>query len=509
MKTTLQEAKKNAEILLENRKIYSSDKAFECCSPVYCSTNENFSGYVPKDYNLSNLDVLSVTGSGDIPIEFALRKATNVTCFDINALAEYMAQLKIVSVLTLDHNDFLDFYSDFSIMGNCEKSFNSDVYANKIEKYLKKDSREFWNHIYTIASNKKSLFPPGVLIRSSNLFANNSVSYEILRNIDSFVEKNNYYKLKRILEKVKFSFIESSLLDLPQSIGNNKYSIIYLSNIAEYLKDMYENDRLSKFKDFLINYLNHNLDENGLMIGAYLFDFLNNEEKDDYDIYDPNKREQFLTDIFSMTTFPSATYDLHRTKDAVLILTKNNNIKRIDKYVKKWHLIIRATCGSFLCYNINEVINMEKVSIDTFYLKNATKLDIDTIFKYKLDTITNGNNIDKEELRKIENYIRYNINIHLSDYKIIMISKKEIGIFCSYLTDNDNYLLDEIYLISDYRKLGIGGKIIGNLLNKVCYEQKKVYLWVYKLNEKAIQFYKNKGFKIIDETLTRYKMSFE
>lgn len=322
MKTNLEEIKKVIEILLDNNQISSSDKAFGCCSPVYCSTNENISGYLHKNYSLDNSKVLSVTGSGDIPMEFALRKATNIDCFDINALAGYMAKLKIVSVLELDHQAFLDFYADYNRMNNCEKVLNSNVYANKIEKHLDGDTKEFWNHVYTLASNRQSLFPAGVLIRSSNLFANNSVSYELLSKLDSFVEKANYYKLKQLLETAKFNFIESNMFDLPQNIGNNKYSTIYLSNIAEYLKDMYDNNRLSKFKDFIANSLLHNLSKDGLMIGAYLFNFLNNDGKGDYDIYDTNKRNEYLSDIFETITFNSATHELDKTKDAVLVLTK-------------------------------------------------------------------------------------------------------------------------------------------------------------------------------------------
>ena len=322
MKTNLQEIKKVIEILLHNNEISSSAKAFGCCSPVYCSTNENISGYLHKNYNFDNSKVLSVTGSGDIPMEFALRKATNIDCFDINALAEYMAKLKIVSVLALDHQAFLDFYADHNKMRNCEKVLNLDVYANKIEKHLDKDTREFWNYVYTIASNKQSLFPTGVLIRSSSLFANNSVSYELLSKLDSFVEKANYYKLKKLLETTKFNFIESNMFDLPQNIGNNKYSTIYLSNIAEYLKDMYDNNRLSKFKDFISNNLLQSLNKDGLMIGAYLFNFLNNDGKGNYDIYDTNKRNEFLSDIFETIIFNSATYEQDKTRDAVLVLTK-------------------------------------------------------------------------------------------------------------------------------------------------------------------------------------------
>ena len=66
-------------------------------------------------------------------------------------------------------------------------------------------------------------------------------------------------------------------------------------------------------------------------------------------------------------------------------------------------------------------------------------------------------------------------------------------------------MLDEIYIESDFRNKGIGTKIIKEILQ----ENKVVYLWVYKENEKAISLYKKLGFKVVDETDTRFFMKYE
>ena len=73
------------------------------------------------------------------------------------------------------------------------------------------------------------------------------------------------------------------------------------------------------------------------------------------------------------------------------------------------------------------------------------------------------------------------------------------------LTNNDNgKLLDELYLEEEYRNKGIGTNIIKDILNK----NNIVYLWVYKLNTKAISLYKRLDFQIIEETKTRYYMKY-
>ena len=73
------------------------------------------------------------------------------------------------------------------------------------------------------------------------------------------------------------------------------------------------------------------------------------------------------------------------------------------------------------------------------------------------------------------------------------------------LTNNGNgKLLDELYLEEEYRNNKIGTDIIKNILNK----NDVVYLWVYKLNTKAISLYKRLGFQIMEETETRYYMKY-
>ena len=56
----------------------------------------------------------------------------------------------------------------------------------------------------------------------------------------------------------------------------------------------------------------------------------------------------------------------------------------------------------------------------------------------------------------------------------------------------------------DYRNRGIGTSIIKNIMSN----NDIIYLWVYKKNSKAISLYKKIGFKIIDESESRYYMKY-
>lgn len=76
---------------------------------------------------------------------------------------------------------------------------------------------------------------------------------------------------------------------------------------------------------------------------------------------------------------------------------------------------------------------------------------------------------------------------------------------CVLVTKNDDgVLIDEIYIEKEYRNNGIGTDIIKNILQN----NTIVYLWVYKLNKKAISLYKKLELKIIKETETRYYMRY-
>ena len=144
-----------------------------------------------------------------------------------------------------------------------------------------------------------------------------------------------------------------------------------------------------------------------------------------------------------------------------------------------------------------------------YLLRNASIDDKQAICNYKIDTIVRGNEISDSEKEKISKYINESLIEHLKDYKIIMVEDEFAGIFCMYLINNGHdYLLDEIYLIDKYRKKGIATSLVKNSIKEAQSLKKDLYLWVYKSNTNAINIYKKSGFKIVNETDTRYQMVF-
>ena len=139
-----------------------------------------------------------------------------------------------------------------------------------------------------------------------------------------------------------------------------------------------------------------------------------------------------------------------------------------------------------------------------YRLVNATKRDILKLIEYKLESIFDyAENLSLEEINQINDYVKSNVTKELNNYKVICIDGKKVG--CLLITNKDDgVLLDEIYLEEKYRNKGIGTSIIKEILSNY----NIVYLWVYKLNTKALSLYKKLGFKIINETKTRYYMKY-
>ncbi len=140
-----------------------------------------------------------------------------------------------------------------------------------------------------------------------------------------------------------------------------------------------------------------------------------------------------------------------------------------------------------------------------YNLVNATEKDVNFLKDVKITTIFDyAKNISSEERVRILNYIDKCINENLKNYKIIKNNNKNCGVF-GVRDYEDGILLDEIYLLPKYRNMGIGSDIIKNELEK----HKKVYLFVYKDNIRAVNLYKKLGFDVFEDKNERFLMLYK
>ena len=141
-----------------------------------------------------------------------------------------------------------------------------------------------------------------------------------------------------------------------------------------------------------------------------------------------------------------------------------------------------------------------------YILVKAAKKDIPRLIKYKKDIIHMYNkDLSEDEKNKINEYVTNSVSEMFKDYYNIVLDDKIIGSIL--LKDiQEGKLIDEIYIEKEFRNNGIGTDIIMKVVKKS--NNKNIYLWVYKENIKALLLYKRLGFKIIDETESRYYMAY-
>lgn len=141
-----------------------------------------------------------------------------------------------------------------------------------------------------------------------------------------------------------------------------------------------------------------------------------------------------------------------------------------------------------------------------YKLVKAAKKDIPRLITYKKDIIyMYSKNLAEDEKNKIDEYVTSSVSEMFKDYYNIVIDDKIIGsVLVKYIQEGK--LIDEIYIEKEFRNSGIGTDIIMKLLKES--NNNNIYLWVYRENTKAVVLYKRLGFKIIDETESRYYMEY-
>ncbi|HIS17370.1 MAG TPA: GNAT family N-acetyltransferase, partial [Candidatus Coprovivens excrementavium] len=118
--------------------------------------------------------------------------------------------------------------------------------------------------------------------------------------------------------------------------------------------------------------------------------------------------------------------------------------------------------------------------------------------------LNNEENISIEEKNKILKYVNQTTSQYINDYQLIVVSNKIVG--CLLLREyEDGKLLDELYLIPEYRNQHIGTSIIMKIISTFPI----IYLYVYKENKIALNLYLKYQFKIIAETKSRYYMQYK
>lgn len=223
---------------------------FHSESFIYKKTNEKLNEFI--DLLLNKDKVLSVIGSGDQILNTLLTKPSKIDAFDISVFPKFFLKLKIASIKSLSRDEYIKFF--FSTTETFLDEYYDDLYFDKIRKELDIEAEDFWTYLFQ--------YNDWYDIYNSTLFSSESVFEEQAIIQNKYLDNDEYYHLRDILQSVQINYIESNLLDLKI---NDTYDLIYLSNILEYVKKSAYFDKIDelsvKNKGIIISYIFGEIDK--------------------------------------------------------------------------------------------------------------------------------------------------------------------------------------------------------------------------------------------------------
>ena len=120
-------------------------------------------------------------------------------------------------------------------------------------------------------------------------------------------------------------------------------------------------------------------------------------------------------------------------------------------------------------------------------------------FKCYVEKIWGWN--DKEQKDRLKN----DLEKHLEHKKIILLNDVLIGIYAVHFTEQGDLFINEISLLKEYQKRGIGTDILNKQLEENRAKGIRTILQVFKDNP-AKELYEKLGFSVYNETETHYQM---
>lgn len=314
---------------------------------------------------------------------------------------------------------------------------------------------------------------------------------------------DNIQKMMDIMEQIEYGFLDNNgnnicdNVDLeytfnkvyyimsPEELLNKKIGVCW--DQVELERKLFEESNIKNETYFI--YID---DKNNLPSHTFLVYYVDNKVYwfehswfDEKGIHEYNNLNDLLNDV-----------------EIKFIKSRENEVpKGLDVHIYKYNKPnYNISCNEFYNY----IFTQKKIF--NFKIETATINDLERIKYYKLKTIVEyAKSLSEEEMTKIDNYIYESVPTLIKEYKNIIYNKKIIGSILIRKID-DGLLLDEIFIEKEYRNKGIGSSIIKNY---VLDNDSNIYLWVYKDNIKAFNLYKKLGFKIKEETDSRYYMEFQ
>lgn len=233
---------------------------------LYSFTTENISGYLPLVSPLGSR-VLSITGSGDHLLNAALYGGRHFTLFDCNPLSQYWVELKLAGVKQLSYNNFKLFFLRYADDKINSSALSYDVFGS-LRAFLGSAAIDFFEKSY--AKHHYN----GMHLRNSELF---NLSYDRndlkLFSNDYLSNAAIYNQLRLDIQSCTTNYLVTCLTSLPDLLSSDRFDVILLSNISDYLSEIYQGEQqyLERYLDTTIKSLITHLVPGGKIVAAYLY----------------------------------------------------------------------------------------------------------------------------------------------------------------------------------------------------------------------------------------------
>lgn len=187
---------------------------------IFTTTNEKISFY--ENFFQNKQKALSVIGSGDQILNLILSGCKNIDGFDISRFPKYFLELKKAGILTLTRDEFISFFFDVTYK---KDEIYDDMYWN-MRSYLKEEDKNFWDSLLNYYDWSE--------ITKSTLFSSQTVSLNSIIENNSYLEKQNYERMKKLILNSKMRYYTDNIQYLVTSL-KEKYDFINLSSIIYYI----------------------------------------------------------------------------------------------------------------------------------------------------------------------------------------------------------------------------------------------------------------------------------
>lgn len=283
-------AKEMIENQVNQKRITNVFEPFSKYSKGYLWTNENIKEYINKKYISEYNSALSVTASGDHLFNLILNNVLNIDTFDTNTLTEYnVLGLKKALIEKFKYNDFLTICE---LIANNMLTLEETTYLIKdLLPLMDKKYRKYWQNIseynYQLQKNNDEY-----LDLFAMLFININEKNNFIRRNSYLMGKDNYDKFKENMMRANINFYCTNAINILDTFPNQKYDVILLSNILDYITINWNYEQLRKFEDELLFITNNN----GKIFLAYLLNYYNKNNKNIFRRADI-KKEELINEI--------------------------------------------------------------------------------------------------------------------------------------------------------------------------------------------------------------------